>query len=570
MRVLVVGDPSSSLEYVAKKLTTLNAKAGPFAFALLTHPPAASPTRTSPPSFPIPTFYASQHPPSTPAPSLNNTGPAAALSHSSLNVLLIAAGYDDPPSAATAPPPEIAAALKQAGSSGAGFRGVDVLVAPTPPRGVSLPRPEGAPRPSSLIARVAAAARPRYHFCGASKFVELAPFVVPGAVAATRFFALAAACKAKKGAPEAPRWLYAANVQPLAGMSVPELAATRVGMLVTCPYDAGENKRRVEMLSGSEIGVAKRPRRPVRAGRQSTTTPRDAKCWFCLASGKDTHLVLAVGEHFYVAAAKGGLIPEHVLIVPVNHVHSGMDPKMTEEMREEVELWKSAIRQWFRKDLDVGAYFFERAVFTRGGWDQMHMHIQCIPMKKCEDGRKAVEGVAKEWDMKGVEIFAEGTTCLERLQQLFKEREGAESAEKAFEYFWGELPDATCVVQSISAVKLLVAANDSAADSEIPIVAVDRAATDGSEHGKDPEASAAGGAEKTSSAEEGKRLTRPSAHPLHFGRKIATVLLDLPDRVDWKSCVGMLREEQRTANRVRASFAPFEPPEFDTGDDVSE
>jgi diadenosine tetraphosphate (Ap4A) HIT family hydrolase len=550
MRVLVVGDPSSSMPYVGKKLSALHAKAGPFALSLLTYPPSASADPSDMPAFPIPTFYASQHAPSTPAPSLTNVGPAAALAHSSLNILLIAAGYDDPPSAATPHPPEIVTALTQAGTMGAGFRGVDILIAPTPPRGVSVVLPEDVPCPSGLLARIAAAARPRYHFCGSAKFVELAPFVVPGAVAATRLLGIAPACKAKKGVPKAERWLYAADVQPVAAMTVLELAATRAGMLVTCPYDDGARKRVSEARSTSG-SVSKRPRRASDGGRQSTATPRDAKCWFCLASGKDAHLVLAIGEHFYVAAAKGGLVPEHVLIVPVNHLHSSMDAEVTEDMQSEVILWKSAIRRWYKDEFNAEAYFFERAVYTRGGRDQMHMHIQCIPifMPLRMSGCEVVESVSNGWNMNYVEIVVDGLTCLERLKRLCEESgEKAGKSETSFEYFWGELPDGTCVVQSVTAGKRLVAERATDADAA--------AAED--DLGTGPDVAR----EKQKTSPE-HLVRRPGGHPLQFGRKIATVLLDLPDRVDWKSCVGTLREEQRAADGVRTSFSPFEPPEFD-------
>lgn len=609
VRVLVAGDPSSSLAYVAKKLSALNAKSGPFAFALLTHPPStAAPSSPPPPPFPLPTFFASQHPPSTPAPSLHNLGPASALSHSSLTVLLLAAGYDDPPSAATPLPPELAAALTQAGASGAGFRGVDILVAPTPPRGLSLaPASPTAPPPSSLVARVATAARPRYHFCGAAAFADLAPFIAPGAVAATRLFALAPAARRSKGAPEPQRWLYAADVRPLAGMAVADLAETRAGMLVACPYDVGGsgsvgNGGKSGGGGSKESRGVKRPRSGRGGGRQSTATPRDAKCWFCLASGKDTHLVLAVGEHFYVAAAKGGLVPEHVLIVPVNHVHSSMDSGMSAEMHAEVEVWKTAVRHWFRDHLAASAYFFERAVHTRGGWQQMHMHIQCIPMEASSGAaaRAAVGAVAAECAMKAVEVLPDDQPCALRLRQLFAEAAAADAdagakPEKSFEYFWGELPDGTRVVQSVTRAKRLAAAERSAA-AERPAAAMaaapavgagDEAAADdsvtdaASADAADAAAAAVGApppavADAAEAAEapvaggSGKleeRARRVGAHPLHFGRKIAAVALGLPDRVDWKTCVGALREEQRAANRVRDSFAAFEPPEFDGGDE---
>jgi diadenosine tetraphosphate (Ap4A) HIT family hydrolase len=304
--------------------------------------------------------------------------------------------------------------------------------------------------------------------------------------------------------------------------------------------------------------TAKRPR----PSRQSTATPRDAKCWFCLGSGKDPHLVLAVGEHFYVAAAKGGLVPEHVLIVPVNHVHSSLDAGVTERMAAEVAAWKAAVARWYREELGVGAYFFERAVFTRGGLSQMHMHIQCVPTGTGTGGRRAVEAVVEEWGMGGVQFLSDGASCVERLQQLCAEQCGGEAgAWKQFEFFWAELPDGTRAVQNVTGA---VPRQGAVVSGALGATGGAAPATDGAaEAGERRDASGDEEAAAAAAAERGAKL--PSRHPLHFGRKVATVLLDLPERVDWKSCVGALREEQRAAGRVRDAFAPFEP-DLDGGD----
>lgn len=38
-------------------------------------------------------------------------------------------------------------------------------------------------------------------------------------------------------------------------------------------------------------------------------------CWFCLSSPKvEKHLVTSVGQKVYLALAKGGLTPDHVLV----------------------------------------------------------------------------------------------------------------------------------------------------------------------------------------------------------------------------------------------------------------
>ena len=49
-------------------------------------------------------------------------------------------------------------------------------------------------------------------------------------------------------------------------------------------------------------------------------------CWFCLASKEvEKHLVVSVGTYSYLALAKGGLTPDHLLILPIEHFQSTSD-----------------------------------------------------------------------------------------------------------------------------------------------------------------------------------------------------------------------------------------------------
>ena len=41
-------------------------------------------------------------------------------------------------------------------------------------------------------------------------------------------------------------------------------------------------------------------------------------CWFCLSSAEvEKHLIVSVGEHSYLAMAKGALTGDHVMILPI-------------------------------------------------------------------------------------------------------------------------------------------------------------------------------------------------------------------------------------------------------------
>lgn len=44
------------------------------------------------------------------------------------------------------------------------------------------------------------------------------------------------------------------------------------------------------------------------------------KCWFCLASPDvEKHLIASIGDFCYLALPKGGLVPEHCMVVPIDH-----------------------------------------------------------------------------------------------------------------------------------------------------------------------------------------------------------------------------------------------------------
>ena len=49
-------------------------------------------------------------------------------------------------------------------------------------------------------------------------------------------------------------------------------------------------------------------------------------CWFCLGGAEvEKHLVVAVGDHTYLALPKGGLVENHVLVLPIGHYPASTD-----------------------------------------------------------------------------------------------------------------------------------------------------------------------------------------------------------------------------------------------------
>jgi diadenosine tetraphosphate (Ap4A) HIT family hydrolase len=46
-------------------------------------------------------------------------------------------------------------------------------------------------------------------------------------------------------------------------------------------------------------------------------------CWFCLSTPTVAkHLIVSIADQIYLSLPKGELVPQHVLIIPVDHVAS--------------------------------------------------------------------------------------------------------------------------------------------------------------------------------------------------------------------------------------------------------
>ncbi|KAK3103656.1 hypothetical protein FSP39_020809 [Pinctada imbricata] len=127
-------------------------------------------------------------------------------------------------------------------------------------------------------------------------------------------------------------YLYAFSITPLSEMEESDL--TRQPDDVTeCPYkisaisskqDGSKNEQQFfyDMKSGDEKGKKRQredgDRRPPKKHPQPT-----GPCWFCLGSPEvEKHLVVSVGTQVYLALAKGGLVDDHTLILPIGHHQS--------------------------------------------------------------------------------------------------------------------------------------------------------------------------------------------------------------------------------------------------------
>jgi len=104
--------------------------------------------------------------------------------------------------------------------------------------------------------------------------------------------------------------------------------------------------------------------------------PLKGSCWFCLGSPQvEKHLVVSVGDDSYVALAKGGLVPDHVLICPIGHFESTV--KLTEDILMEIEKYKKALRKLFHSE-GKSCVIFERNFYTQ------HLQLQVVPVPQTD------------------------------------------------------------------------------------------------------------------------------------------------------------------------------------------
>ena len=139
------------------------------------------------------------------------------------------------------------------------------------------------------------------------------------------------------------------------------------------------------------------------------------------------NLVISVGVHNYIALPKGGLVKEHLLIIPIEHHQSSID--IPKESLREVDLMKTVLKDFYAT-MDLCPVFYERNFKTA------HMQIQCIPVPK--DKADKIKGCFREKAYESMEF-----TELPRHANL------AQIVQKGYPYFVIEFPDGSRLLEKI-------------------------------------------------------------------------------------------------------------------------
>ncbi|CAK9140534.1 unnamed protein product [Ilex paraguariensis] len=110
-----------------------------------------------------------------------------------------------------------------------------------------------------------------------------------------------------------------------------------------------------------------------RLGSGNVVANRSKECWFCMSSPNiESHLITSIGEHYYCALAKGPLVPDHMLIIPVEHSPNTLSS--LPECETELGRFQNSVKAYF-KNQGKEVVFFEW-VFRRG----THANLQVIPV----------------------------------------------------------------------------------------------------------------------------------------------------------------------------------------------
>ncbi|XP_006781078.1 CWF19-like protein 1 [Neolamprologus brichardi] len=324
-------------------------------------------------------------------------------------------------------------------TSSSKFKGVDILLTSQWPRGVwhyaNNPEVNTKLCGSNSIASLTDKLKPRYHFAALEgAHYERLPYrnhivLQENAQHVSRFIALAAVNN-----PTKKKYLYAFNIIPMKTMDPAELVKQPQDVTENpyrCPtkdkmdtqktaFSATEEEEPANQyffdLSKKQGGGFRghgRKRHSDGDGRgrdqqhhqwqpkQPRRHPQPSgPCWFCLASPQvEKHLVISIGTHCYLALAKGGLTPRHVLILPIGHYQSVVD--LSSEVVEEMEKYKSALRKFYKSK-------GERCVLFERSYRSQHLQLQVVPvpLNRCatEDIKEAFMVQAQEQQMEMMEI----------------------------------------------------------------------------------------------------------------------------------------------------------------------
>eukprot|EP01128_Nolandella_sp_AFSM9_P000420 TRINITY_DN10580_c0_g1_i1.p1 TRINITY_DN10580_c0_g1~~TRINITY_DN10580_c0_g1_i1.p1 ORF type:complete len:544 (+),score=109.59 TRINITY_DN10580_c0_g1_i1:3-1634(+) len=377
------------------------------------------------------------------------------------------------------------------------------------PRGVSMLQQDKVG--ASVVAQVASAVVPRYHFASTAKgygyyerplYKNGAQFPKEKQFHATRFIGIAP-CFNTKG--KANKFLYAFSLEPLnRGVDASTLYAAPGATSfpftkLVVPKEAKSLKRKEPeggvdgRFDGGAIDYNKaKPGYAMPGGgkrrrqHKLTSGARADECWFCMSSSVcEMHLIVSVAKHFYLASAKGAMTETHMLLSPVLHLSNSTE--LNGEQRVEMKAWKTALTK-FHSSNDMVPVFFE--ISPPAGRAKRHMLLQCVPVYK-KDSEKCKKLFHFEANKEKLDLL-----------EIGEGRVISDIIGMNCPYIYVHFPDGTEAVASLEDLRV----------------------------------------------------------PFSFGRLVLAKLMGNMRLEDWKKCILREKEEEKVTLGLREKFLPFQLP----------
>ncbi|ONK59274.1 uncharacterized protein A4U43_C08F4770 [Asparagus officinalis] len=154
-------------------------------------------------------------------------------------------------------------------------------------------------------------------------------------------------------------------------------------------------------------------------------------CWFCLSSPDvESHLILSLGETYYCALAKGPLVQDHVLLIPIEHHPDTLT--MPSEAEKELGIYKNALSTYF-KNQGKAVVFFE---WIFQGIPHANLQGVPIPLSKASRTLFAFNFAAKQLEFEFT-VLSKSSDNTEGRNLLRSQFDGKSNL------FYAELPDGT-------------------------------------------------------------------------------------------------------------------------------
>ncbi|XP_050424334.1 CWF19-like protein 1 [Adelges cooleyi] len=278
-----------------------------------------------------------------------------------------------------------------------------------------------------LLSWIADNLTPRYHFAGMQGFFyQRSPYKNHNSNVITRFVGIGDYYKNKHSK---QKWLYGFVISPGSIQHKMDYTVTDSPYITdTSQYTIGSAPNIKQYFYNTELNKNSNNFVPHKKRKYDGPTSHKAldidaqSCWFCLSSKNvSKHMIISIGNSVYIAAAKGPLVENHILLIPIEHIKSLANvPSATET---EINLLKSSINQYF-ESINQAVVYFERSIMSA------HFQLQVVPVSIGVVDRleSAFKNKFEDHNLNLVELPPAAS-----LQQIAKKSNG--------QYFYLELPN---------------------------------------------------------------------------------------------------------------------------------